>query len=157
MTVRAPYAGLIIERNVRAGDLGAATTPWFRMAKDGQIELAADVSEDALDKLRIGAPAEVTLADGAQVPGVGAPGQPGVERPDQARPRAHPAAGAAGHPRRRLRRAVFTGASRSTLAVPETAVRYDADGAVGDGRSAPTTRSAAFRSPPASAAAAGSS
>src|SRR5256885_2327354 len=39
LTVRAPYAGLVIERNVRVGDMSGAgaTTPWFRIAKDGQI------------------------------------------------------------------------------------------------------------------------
>lgn len=129
MTVRAPYAGLIIERNVRAGDLGATTTPWFRMAKDGQIELAADVSEDSLDKLRGGEAARVTLADGTDVPGVVRLVSPGVNTQTKlgrvriALP-VRPDVRAGG-----FARAVFTGATRSTLSVPETAVRYDADGA----------------------------
>ena len=56
MVVRAPYSGLIIERTVRAGDMGGGTTPWFRMAKDGQVELLADLSEDALGKIHVGDP-----------------------------------------------------------------------------------------------------
>ena len=129
MTVRAPYAGLIIERNVRAGDLGATTTPWFRMAKDGQVELAADVSEDSLDKLKVGDPARVTLADGSEAPGIVRLVSPGVNAQTKlGRVRIQlpirPDIRAGG-----FARAVFTGSTRSHLAVPETAVRYDADGA----------------------------
>ncbi len=53
-TLRAPYDGLVIERNIRPGDITAGTNPWFRIAKAGQIELAAEVSEDVLGKLRPG-------------------------------------------------------------------------------------------------------
>ena len=131
MIVRAPYAGRVIERNVRVGDLAVAagTTPWLRIAKDGQVELAADVSEDALDKLHQGSRAIVTLADGAQVPGDVRLVSAGIDSAtklgkvritlpvrDDAR-----AGGFA--------RATFLGATRSALSVPETAVRYDADGA----------------------------
>src|SRR5262245_62864125 len=62
MMIRAPYAGLVIERNCRVGDMGGGGAPWFRIAKDGQIELAADVSESALSRLEVGARAKVTLA-----------------------------------------------------------------------------------------------
>src|SRR6185437_12928480 len=38
MNVTAPVAGLILAKNVRPGDLSAAAaTPWFTMARDGQI------------------------------------------------------------------------------------------------------------------------
>jgi len=130
MVLRAPRAGLVIERNVRLGDLaGPGTTPWYRIAQDSQVELAADVGEDALSKLRPGATATVTLADGTQAPGVVRLVSPAVDpttklgkvritlpvRPDVR------AGGFA--------KATFLGLTRSTLAVPETAVRYDADGA----------------------------
>jgi HlyD family secretion protein len=129
MTVRAPWDGLVIERNVRPGDMSAGANPWFRMARDSRIELAADVGEDALDKMRVGAPVEVTLADGTKVRGEVRLVSPRVDattrlgrvkislpvRPDI---RAGGFASAA-----------FLGFTRSALSVPETAVRYDANGA----------------------------
>lgn len=129
MTLRAPYAGLVIERNVRPGDPAGGANAWFRLAKDGQIELAADVSENALTKLRPGATAEVTLADGEQVRGVVRLVSPRVDAntklgkvrislPVMSQIRSGGFA-----------RASFTGVSVAHLAVPETAVRYDADGA----------------------------
>ena len=129
MTVRAPYSGLIIERNVRAGDMGGGTTPWFRMAKDGQVELLADLSEDALGKIHIGDPARVTLADGSEVTGKVRIVSPGIDSQTKlGRVRislpVRPDIRAGG-----FARAVFLGATRSGTAVPETAVRYDADGA----------------------------
>lgn len=130
MVVRAPYAGLVIERNVRQGDLsGVGTTAWFRIAKDGQVELAADVAESALSKLQPGVPAEVTLADGAVVHGQVRLVSPRVDTSTKlGRVRiALPV-----DPRVRtggFARAAFSGVSHPSLAVPETAVRYDADGA----------------------------
>ena len=129
MTVRAPYSGLIIERNVRAGDMGGGTTPWFRMAKDGQVELMADLSEDALGKVHVGDAARVTLADGVEVPGKVRIVSPGIDPQTKlGRVRislpVRPDVRAGG-----FARAVFLGATRSGSAVPETAVRYDADGA----------------------------
>ena len=129
MIVRAPYSGLIIERNVRAGDMGGGTTPWFRMAKDGQVELLADLSEDALGKIHVGDPARVTLADGTEVSGKVRIVSPGIDPQTKlGRVRislpVRPDVRSGG-----FARAVFLGATRSGSAVPETAVRYDADGA----------------------------
>jgi HlyD family secretion protein len=129
MTVRAPYDGLVIERNVRPGDMSAGANPWFRIAKDSQVELAADVGEDALDKMRVGAPVEVTLADGVKVEGrvrlvsprVDATtklGRVKISLPVRADIRSGGFASAS-----------FLGFTRSALSVPETAVRYDANGA----------------------------
>ena len=129
MTIRAPYAGLVIERNVRVGDMGGGANPWFRIAKDGQIELAADVSENALSRLQVGATAGVILADGTKVDGkvrLVSPrvdantklGKVRIELPVKASVRAGGFA-----------RASFTGVSVASVAVPETAVLYDADGA----------------------------
>jgi HlyD family secretion protein len=129
MVMRAPFSGLVIERNVRFGDMTGATTPLFRIARDGVVELAADVSEDNLDKIRPGAKARVTLADGTDVTGVVRLVSPAVDpstklgkvritlpvRPDVR------SGGFA--------RATFLGFTRSASAVPETAVRYDAEGA----------------------------
>ncbi len=130
MVVRAPRAGLVIERNVRLGDLaGAGTTPWYRIAQGAQVELAADVGEDALGKLRPGSTAQVTLADGAVAPGVVRLVSPAIDpatklgRVRIALP-VRPDVRAGG-----FAKASFTGFTRSALAVPETAVRYDANGA----------------------------
>ena len=129
MTLRAPYAGLVIERNVRVGDMGGGSNPWFRIAKDGQIELAADVSESALSRLQVGASATVILADGTSVDGKVRLVSPRVDANTKlgkvriALP-VNAAVRAGG-----FARASFTGVSASRPAVPETAVLYDADGA----------------------------
>ncbi|MEP6966708.1 MAG: efflux RND transporter periplasmic adaptor subunit [Pseudomonadota bacterium] len=127
--VRAPFAGLVIERNVRPGDLSGGAAPWYRIAKDGQVEVAAEVGEDALSKMRPGAAAQVTLADGTQVlgrvrlisPGIDAATKLGKVRISlPVRPDVRSGGFA---------RASFLGFTRSARAVPEAAVRYDADGA----------------------------
>lgn len=131
MTVRSPYDGLVIERNVRPGDVSAtgAANPWFRIAKNSQVELAADVGEESLDKMRVGTPVQVTLADGVKVigrvrlvsPRVDATtklGRVRIALPVREDIRAGGFASAA-----------FLGFTRSALSVPETAVRYDANGA----------------------------
>jgi HlyD family secretion protein len=131
MTVRSPYDGLVIERTVRPGDMSAtsAGNPWFRIAKNSQIELAADVGEDSLDKMRVDMPVQVTLADGVKVAGKIRLISPRVDattklgRVKIALP-VRPDIRAGG-----FASAAFLGFARSALSVPETAVRYDADGA----------------------------
>jgi HlyD family secretion protein len=130
MMVRAPSAGLVIERNVQMGDLsGAGTTPLYRIAENGQIELAADVSLDALGKIRPGATARVTLGDGTEVMGVVRLISPAVDPSTKlGRVRIALPVRADIHSGD-FAQATFLGGARSTLAVPETAVRYDANGA----------------------------
>jgi HlyD family secretion protein len=87
LTLRAPVSGRVLARYVRPGDLPAGQTagqPLFRIARDGLIEIDAEVPEGDLGKLRPGQNAEVTLPDGGKTAG----GGPAV----QARPRPHPAA-----------------------------------------------------------------
>ena len=111
------------------GDMSGGANPWFRLAKDSQVELAADVGEDALGKMQVGAPVRVTLADGAMVEGRVRLVSPRVDAATKlgrvkislpVRPDVRSGGFAS---------AAFTGLTRSALAVPETAVRYDADGA----------------------------
>jgi HlyD family secretion protein len=65
MAVVAPVSGLVLERTVRPGDLSAGgATPWFRIAREGQIELAAQLSEGELARIRPGQHATVTLPAG---------------------------------------------------------------------------------------------
>lgn len=130
LAVTAPVSGLVLERNVRPGDLSAAgATPWFRMARDGQVELSADLASDDLSRVRVGQTATVTLPGGGVAQGRVRLISPQIDaqtklgevrillpvRPDIR-------AGGFG-------RAVFSDASANVVAVPETAVRYDADGA----------------------------
>jgi HlyD family secretion protein len=131
LTVTAPVSGVILERNVRPGDLSSAAgaAPWFRMARDGQMELRAELAEDDLARIRPGQSATVTLPSGAVVQGnvrVVSPqvdprtklGEVRILLPARADIRAGGFA-----------RAVFAEVSGLALAAPETAIRYDADGA----------------------------
>ncbi|MDB5452283.1 MAG: HlyD family secretion protein, partial [Caulobacteraceae bacterium] len=70
LAVAAPVSGLVLERTVRPGDLSASgATPWFRLARDGQIELQAQMSENDLARVGIGERAQVGLPNGAQATG----------------------------------------------------------------------------------------
>ena len=131
MTIRAPVGGLVLERNVRPGDISSAggATPMFRMVRDGLVELNAEVAEDDMAHMHVGDPAQVTLPDGAVVSGKVRLIDPEVDsqtklgRVRVAMPvRADLRPGGFG-------RANFTGVSNAPSSLPETAVRYDADGA----------------------------
>jgi HlyD family secretion protein len=131
LAVAAPVGGLVLEKTVRPGDMSATggATPWFRIARDSEIELAAQMSEADLAKVRPGQAAQVTLPDGVVVngvvrlvsPQVDAQTKLGVVRIRLPINRDIRAGGFA--------RAVFTGVSGVVPTVPESAVRYDADGA----------------------------
>jgi HlyD family secretion protein len=131
MTIRAPTAGLVLERNVRPGDValgGAGSTPMFRMARDGLIELEAQVAEDVISAIRVGDAVEVELPDGTKVEGAVRLISPSIDPQTKL-----------GKVRVRLPerddlraggfgRATFVGTSRLAAAAPETAIRYDANG-----------------------------
>lgn len=131
LAVTAPVGGLVLERTVRPGDLaaGGGGAPWFRIARDGQIELSADLSEDDLARVRVGQNATVTLPSGQTVvgkvrivsPQVNTQTKLGVVRillPVRNDIRAGGFA-----------RAVIDDATSSGLTVPESAIRFDANGA----------------------------
>lgn len=60
LNIVAPAAGLVLERNVEPGQvLGAGGTAPFTIARGGEMELLADVNEDDLAVLRVGASANV--------------------------------------------------------------------------------------------------
>ena len=131
MTIRAPVSGVILERNVRPGDIATSggATPMFRIIRDGLVELNAELAEDDMTGIHIGDPAQVVLPSGATVTGKVRLIDPQVDAQTKlgrvrislpVRPDLRPGGFA---------RAVFTGLSQAKLAVPETAVRYDADGA----------------------------
>jgi len=130
MVLRAPVSGLVLQRNVNLGDIsGGGGNPWFVMADGGEIELYADVAEGDFDKMHSGLKATVALADSESVDGVVRLVSPRVD-----------AATRLGKVRLALpvrqdiraggyARASFTDLSRAVLTVPETAIRYDANGA----------------------------
>ncbi|WP_312160692.1 efflux RND transporter periplasmic adaptor subunit [Phenylobacterium sp.] len=130
LAVTAPVSGLVLERTVRPGDLASGgATPWFRIARDGQIELSADLSEDDLARIRVGQSAAVTLPAGGTAVGKVRIVSPQINPQTKLGTvrvllpvRSDIRAGGFG-------RAVFGDASGQGLTVPETAIRYDADGA----------------------------
>ena len=130
LSVTAPVSGLVLSKSVRPGDLSAASaTPWFRLARDGQIELSANLSESDLARVRVGQVASVTLPSGAVATGHVRLISPQIDNQTKLGEvrillpvRSDIRAGGFG-------RAVFTDAAGTAMAVPETAVRYDADGA----------------------------
>ncbi|HEY3950487.1 efflux RND transporter periplasmic adaptor subunit [Phenylobacterium sp.] len=130
LQVTAPVSGVVLERTVRPGDLSALSgTPWFRLARDNEIELAAQLSEPDLSKIRPGQHAQVTLPSGLTVQGTVRLVSPQIDNTTklgivrvQLPVNRDIRAGGFG-------RAVFDEVSGDVLAVPETAVRYDADGA----------------------------
>jgi HlyD family secretion protein len=130
MVLRAPVSGLVLQRNVNLGDIsGGGTSPWFVMADGGEIELYADIAEGDFDKMRPGLKATVALADSETVDGVVrlvSPRVDGATRLGKVR--------ISLPVRQDIRsggyaRASFTDLSRAVLTVPETAIRYDANGA----------------------------
>ena len=64
LDIRAPEAGLVLTRNVEPGQvIGAGSGVLFRLAKGGQMELRAKLSEGDMARLRVGATATVTPID----------------------------------------------------------------------------------------------
>jgi len=131
LTIRAPVGGLVLERNVRPGDISAvsATAPMFRMARDSLVELEAQVDEGSMAGIRVGDAVQVTVPDGAVITGHVRLIDPNIDAQTKlgkvriALPvRSDLRPGGFG-------RAVFIGLSRTVPAVPETAIRYDANGA----------------------------
>jgi RND family efflux transporter MFP subunit len=60
LNIVAPAAGLVLDRNVEVGQVvGAGGTALFTIARGGEMELLADVNEDDLAVLTVGATAQV--------------------------------------------------------------------------------------------------
>lgn len=68
LDVRAPAAGLVLTRQVEPGQIvSSGSGVLFRMAMGGQMELRTQLAETDLQKLRVGARAEVTPTGTTQV------------------------------------------------------------------------------------------
>jgi len=130
LAVTTPVSGLILERTVRPGDLSAGgATPWFRLARDGQMELSAQLNEADIARIHVGQTANVTLPGGGTAQGQVRLVSPQIDpqtKLGQVRillpVRSDVRAGGFG-------RAVFTDVAGVAIAVPESAIRYDAEGA----------------------------
>ncbi len=67
LDIRAPAAGLILERKVEPGQIvSGGSGMLFRMAKGGEIELLARLGESDLARMTVGQQATVTPVGGAQ-------------------------------------------------------------------------------------------
>lgn len=70
MTLRAPVAGAVLQRSIRPGEISSVgVTPYFRIARDGLIELDAELPDAKLSQIKEGTPAKVTLTTGETVEG----------------------------------------------------------------------------------------
>jgi HlyD family secretion protein len=129
MTITAPVGGLVLQRGVQPGQIaGGGTTPWFTIARDGLVELDAEVNEADLAGIRPGQPAQVSLPSGQSVSGVVRLVSPRVDSASRlgkvrvrlpVRPDLRPGG---------FGRATFGASGAAVTAVPESAIRYEADG-----------------------------
>lgn len=65
--IKAPTAGVVLSRSARIGAVaGGAGDPLFRIARDGRIELEADVLESVLPTIKVGQKVAITPAGFAE-------------------------------------------------------------------------------------------
>ncbi len=69
MTLRAPVSGMVLQRAIRPGDISGGAAPYFRIARDGLIELDAEMSDSKLPMLKVGERADVALPSGRTIKG----------------------------------------------------------------------------------------
>jgi len=127
-SISAPVSGRILERTARPGDIAGVGAPLFRIARDGLVELDAEVPEAQLPSVRPGDAAVVALPGGGTVNGTVRYIDPTVD-PQTRLGRARIAL----PPREDLRpggfaRASLQGVSRPVRAAPEAALRFTAEG-----------------------------
>jgi HlyD family secretion protein len=129
MTITSPVSGRVLQRGVQPGQIaGGGTTPWFTIARDGLVELDAEVNEADLAGVRAGQSAQVSLPGGQSISGVVRLVSPRVDsgtRLGKVRVRLPVSSdlrpGGFG-------RATFGASGAPVVAVPESAIRYEADG-----------------------------
>ena len=68
--ITAPVAGTVVERNANLGELsGSSGLAMFRIVANDEIELAAEVIENAIPELSVGIPVQVDIAGLGRVEG----------------------------------------------------------------------------------------
>ncbi len=130
MVLRAPVSGVILQRAIRPGDISgaAATTPYFRIAREGLVELDAELPDAKLAVVKEGAPVTVTLPTGEAIQGKvrfisprvdqnTSLGRARVQLPFDKALRAGSFA-----------EARFSSSAAGVLSVPASAIRYEAGG-----------------------------
>jgi len=130
MTLRAPVGGMVLQRSIRPGEISAAAagTPYFRIARDGLIELDAEMPDAKLAFLKEGSTAVVTLTTGATVQGKVRFISPRVDQNTSlGRARIELPFDAALRPGS-FAEARFGSSAAGVLAVPASAIRYEAGG-----------------------------
>lgn len=129
MTITSPVSGRVLSRGVQPGQIaGGGATPWFTIARDGLVELDAEVNEADLAGIREGQTAQVSLPGGQSIAGVVRLVSPRVDSANRlgkvrvrlpVRPDLRPGG---------FGRATFGASGAPVTAVPEAAIRYEADG-----------------------------
>lgn len=129
MTITAPVSGRVLSRGVQPGQIaGGGTAPWFTIARDGLVELDAEVNEADLGGIRAGQSVAVSLPAGQALSGVVRLVSPRVDSTSRlgkvrirlpVRPDLRPGG---------FGRATFGASGAPVTAVPESAIRYEADG-----------------------------
>lgn len=67
LDIRAPAAGLVLDRNIEAGQIvGAGSGALFHIAQNGQMELLARLSQEDLSRVKVGISATVTPVGSSQ-------------------------------------------------------------------------------------------
>lgn len=131
LTLRAPVRGRVLERAIRPGDISApGGVPYFRISRDGLVELDAEVPDQRLAAIKPGDGATVTLADGKVIAGKVRFISPRVSETTSL---GHARISMPYDPTLRpggFASASFGGASRSASTVIASAVRYEAGGPV---------------------------
>ena len=137
--VKAPADGLVSRRNARIGALATGIgEPMFRIVRDGEIELDAELTEANLAKVREGQPAQITVTGVGEVTGTVRLVSPEVDRASRlGRVRIYLGA----NPSLRIggfARGTIATAKGSGLAIPASAVMRGGEGpsvlVVDDGR-----------------------
>ncbi len=60
--ISAPFAGVIAERYLQAGDLAGPGLPVFRLVNMDQVKVRSEVSQERIGQVRLGMPARVTVS-----------------------------------------------------------------------------------------------
>jgi HlyD family secretion protein len=132
MTLRAPVAGSVLQRAIRPGEISSPglATPYFRIARDGLIELDAELPDSKLSLVKEGDPAQVTLATGEAFQGKVRFISPRVDQNTSlGRARIELPFDKSLRPGG-FAEARFNGSSSGVLTVPASAIRYESGGQV---------------------------
>ena len=129
MTLRAPVAGMVLQRSIRPGDIsGSAAGPYFRISRDGLIELDAEMPDAKLALLKEGSAALVKLTTGETIQGKVRFVSPRVDQNTSlGRARIQLPFDKALRPGS-FAEARFGSSAASVLTVPASAIRYEAGG-----------------------------